>query len=107
MIPFTNKTLRTVRSLSEAVVQKDIEDDKAISEEVARAVLQHKYQGRFTLEEDSPTVNNYLSLNTYGVYSCCNGIIKLGEIDTDVQTLKERLIASEEDCRSCAMFPCM
>jgi MoaA/NifB/PqqE/SkfB family radical SAM enzyme len=107
MIPFTNSTLRTVRSLSEAVVQKDIEDDKAISEEAAREILQRKYQGRFTLEEDSPTVNNYLSLNTYGVYSCCNGIIKLGEIDTDVRILKERLVASEEDCRSCAMFPCM
>jgi hypothetical protein len=52
-------------------------------------------------------VNNYLALNTYGVYSCCNGVIKLGEVDTDVGVLKERLAAAEADCRGCALFPCM
>ena len=107
MIPFTNRTLRTVRELSQAIAQQDVEDDRAIGEEEARAILEREYQGRYLLEEDSPTVNNYLSLNTYGVYSCCNGIIKLGEVDTDVNVLKERLTASVDDCRACAMFPCM
>ena len=88
-------------------MQHDVEDDRAISEREARAILREKYQGRYVLEEDSNTVDNYLSLNTYGVYSCCNGIVKLGEADTDVEVLRERLAASKADCRSCSMFPCM
>jgi MoaA/NifB/PqqE/SkfB family radical SAM enzyme len=105
--PFTNRTLRIARQLSPSVVRQDIEDDRAVGEEEARAILQREYQGRYLLEEDSPTVNNYLALNTYGVYSCCTGVIKLGEMDTDMGVLKERLAASEEDCRCCALFPCM
>ena len=107
MIPFTNRTLRTARQLSQALAQKDVEDDRAMGEEEARLILESEYQGRYLLEEDAPTVNNYLSLNTYGVFSCCNGIIKMGDVDTDVDVLKERLAASEDDCRSCALFPCM
>jgi MoaA/NifB/PqqE/SkfB family radical SAM enzyme len=107
IIPFTNRTLRTVRGLSQAITQQDVQDDRAIGEEEARAILEREYGGRYLLEEDAPTVNNYLSLNTYGVYSCCNGIIKLGEVDTDIGVLKERLAASEQDCRGCALFPCM
>jgi MoaA/NifB/PqqE/SkfB family radical SAM enzyme len=107
IVPFTNHTLRTVRGLSQAIAQQDVEDDRAVGEEEARAVLRREYGGRYLLEQDSPTVNNYLSLNTYGVYSCCNGIIKLGEVDTAIDVLKERLAASADECRGCALFPCM
>jgi MoaA/NifB/PqqE/SkfB family radical SAM enzyme len=107
MIPFTNRTLRRARKVSQAIVQHDVEDEQAISEEEAREILRDKYPNRFDLDEDSETVDNYLSLNTYGVHSCCNGIIRLGDADLDVVTLKERLVASEEECRNCAMFPCM
>ena len=48
-----------------------------------------------------------MSLNTYGVSSCCNGVIKLGEADTDLEVLRERMAASEAECRACSMFPCM
>src|SRR5262249_41007943 len=52
--PFTNRTLRTARQLSQSVVQQDIEDDRAVGEEEARAVLQREYGERYLLEEDSP-----------------------------------------------------
>jgi hypothetical protein len=52
-------------------------------------------------------VDNYLSLTTYGVFTCCHGIIRIGDAQEDLQTLRDRMAAAEDDCRSCAMFPCM
>jgi hypothetical protein len=107
IIPFTNRRLRVAARSSLAIVQKDVEDDRALPEEEARAILQQRYQGRYVLEEDSETVENYLNLNTYGVHSCCNGIIKLGEIDTAVGALKARMAHSEAECKACTLYPCM
>jgi hypothetical protein len=52
-------------------------------------------------------VDNYLSLNTYGVLSCWHGILKMGEPEDDVNLLMDCIVASENKCRACAMFPCM
>lgn len=105
--PFTNRVLRGVRQEALAINQGDIEDEKAISRAEAERILEEKYQGRYSLDRDPEAVDNYLSLTTYGVFSCCHGIIKVGEAETDIRTLKERMTAAEADCLSCAMFPCM
>lgn len=105
--PFNNQRLRAVRAVAPSVAQTDIDDERVLSEEESRAILRDRYQGRYQLEEDAPTVNNYLALNTYGVFSCCTGVIKLGDAGTDVATLRARMAASEEECRSCGLFPCM
>ena len=59
-----------------------------------------------TMTDSVGQVDNYLSLNTYGVYSCCHGIIKLGEPEQDIGVLYERMRSTEAECRSCSMFPC-
>lgn len=107
MLPFTNKDLNNVRPKSLVVVQKDIDDSRTLTAAEARAILEEKYQGRYQLDEHAPAVTNYLSLTTYGVFSCCNAIVKLGEVDTDIATLKERLLYSQSECRACSLFPCM
>jgi hypothetical protein len=52
-------------------------------------------------------VDNYLSLTTYGVYTCCNGAIHIGDPATDMNVLMERLAWSERQCLKCSMFPCI
>lgn len=106
MIPFPNRELRPMRQGSLALARTEIEDQRMLPREEVWAIMTERYAGRFTLDEDSPAVNNYLSLTPYGVFSCCNGIIKLGEPETDVAVLRERMAASESACRSCTLFPC-
>ncbi len=106
-VPYTNGVLSGVRSTALAINQQEIEDSTALGREEALAMLAEKYQDRYTLDENPEVVDNYLSLNTYGVFSCCHGIINLGGPETDVRVLRERMAAAEIDCLSCSMFPCM
>lgn len=105
--PYTNRILRGVRSRARAINPHEIDDAFAITQSEARAILAAKYQNRYELDDDPDAVDNYLSLTTYGVFSCCHGIIKLGEPRADINTLLEGLVASERACRACSMFPCM
>ncbi len=104
--PYTNRELKGVRR-ARAIHQGEIDDNKAISREAAMEILASKYGNRYELDEDPEAVDNYLSLTTYGVFSCCHGIIRLGGPEVQVETLDSRLEASENKCRSCSMFPCM
>ncbi|HEY7215515.1 MAG TPA: hypothetical protein VIC28_12850, partial [Thermoanaerobaculia bacterium] len=104
---YTNRDLDPIRAATPSIAQHGIEDDKAISAAAARYILEHRYQNRYQLEEDSDTVDNYLSLTTYGVYTCCNGAIHIGDPATDMKVLMERLARSERQCLKCSMFPCI
>lgn len=106
-VPYTNRALLGVRTTALAINQHDIEDATAITRAEALRIFEQKYQNRYALDEDPAAVDNYISLTTYGVFSCCHGIINLGDSNTDMITLLERLAASEGECRSCSMFPCM
>ena len=104
---YTNEMVRPLRRKALAIAQVDFEEDEAISRDEALKVLAEKYQNRYELDEDQDAVENYLSLNTYGVFSCCHGILKMGDIGDEIPLLMERIAASENRCRACAMFPCM
>ena len=47
------------------------------------------------MDEDE-AVDNYISLYPYGVYTCCNGVVKVGEPDADMPTLIQRMLDSDE-----------
>jgi MoaA/NifB/PqqE/SkfB family radical SAM enzyme len=106
-VPYTNKDLRGVHTKALAISQRKIEDAIAITRAEALRILEQKYQNRYVLNEDPTAVDNYISLTTYGVFSCCEGVINLGDLNTDMVTLLERYAASEGECRSCPMFPCI
>ncbi len=105
-VPYKNDSLRLVRNSALSINQQDIDDATAIGRDEAAQILIERYGGRFELDETPEAVDNYLSLNTYGVHSCCHGIINLGGPELDIQTLQQRLADSEIDCHACAMFPC-
>jgi sulfatase maturation enzyme AslB (radical SAM superfamily) len=105
--PYTNRELRGVRRKAQAIHQGLIDDNRAIARQDALEILATRYDNRYELDEDPDAVDNYLSLTTYGVHSCCHGIIKLGEPDAAIDQLFTRLSASERSCRNCSMFPCM
>jgi sulfatase maturation enzyme AslB (radical SAM superfamily) len=104
--PYTNPKLRKVRSSALAISQADIEDAAALGAEEAERILAEKYQNRYSLDT-TESVENYLSLTTYGIYTCCHGILNIGHTQDDIETLHKRMISMEDDCRNCAMFPCM
>jgi sulfatase maturation enzyme AslB (radical SAM superfamily) len=105
--PYTNRLLRGVRPRAQAINQREIVDEFAISREAAMEILAARYDKRYELDEDPDAVDNYLSLTTYGVFSCCHGIIRLGDPAAEIGTLRERMAATERQCRACSMFPCM
>jgi len=90
-VPYTNRVLRGVRD-SLLINQGDIDDSQALTLGEARQIMATKYQGRYLIDEGAEAVDNYISLNTFGVYTCCHGIINIG---------------SPDECRACSMFPCM
>jgi hypothetical protein len=105
-IPYTNSTLRLVRIGAPGINPNDIDDHSALSESEARELLDQLYGGRFQLDVTPEAVDNYLSLTPYGVHTCCHGIVRIGDAAEDIGTLNERLVQAEDDCLSCAMFPC-
>jgi len=106
VVPYTNRDLARARREAPSIRQRDIDDAGALTREEAVRVLAGRYQGRYALDEDAAGVSTYLSLNTYGVFSCCNGIVRLGDAADDVGELLARLSAAQGRCRSCGMFPC-
>jgi sulfatase maturation enzyme AslB (radical SAM superfamily) len=105
--PYTNRDLEPMRASALSIVQHEIDDSLAISADEARAILHDKYQGRYAIEDGADAVDNYLSLTTYGTFTCCNGAINIGDPRTDMTTLLERLVATERKCKTCYMFPCV
>jgi sulfatase maturation enzyme AslB (radical SAM superfamily) len=106
-VPYTNRELKGVRRRAQAIHQAEIEDNRALSRDEALEILRTRYDNRYELDEDPEAVDNSLSLTTYGVHSCCHGIIRLGDATMPVDDLWRRLEKSEAACRNCSMFPCM
>jgi MoaA/NifB/PqqE/SkfB family radical SAM enzyme len=103
--PYTSQVLREVRDFAPGINQVDIEDNRAVGEAEAVAFFQANYQGRREVDTND-AVDNFLCLTTYGVHTCCHGIINIGEPSTDMPTLMQRMHDSESQCRGCGMFPC-
>ena len=103
--PYDNTVLRPVRDFAEAIVHHDIDDSRTITTAEAVRICAEKYQGRYKIGVWD-TVDNYISLNTYGVFTCCHGILKIGDIDDPIPILMQRMIDSEPNCMACAMHPC-
>jgi sulfatase maturation enzyme AslB (radical SAM superfamily) len=104
---YTNQNLPSARNMSPAIRADDIDDSSCISYEEARQIVQKKYQGRYEVEDpDGDKVENYLSLTPYGVYTCCDSMVRIGDADSDMRTLIQRLYDSEVQCRACNLFPC-
>jgi sulfatase maturation enzyme AslB (radical SAM superfamily) len=103
--PFDNSVLRPVRDEAQAINQHDIDDSRTITTEEAVRICAEKYRGKYEICVWG-TVDNYISLTTYGVFTCCHGILKIGEIVEPIPTLMQRMIDSKPRCLSCAMHPC-
>jgi molybdenum cofactor biosynthesis enzyme MoaA len=91
---YGNRELAPMRQSAPSIVQHDIDDSPIISTAEAREILEHKYQNRYELEDDSDTVDNYMSLTTYGTFTCCNGAINIGEPSLDMPTLINRRVGA-------------
>jgi len=105
ILPYTNSVIDKVRGRSMMISQNAIEDDRAIEKPEADEILARLYGTRYEIEE-CEAVDNYIALTPFGVRTCCNGIISIGQAEDDMDTLFARLEASESDCRACEMFPC-
>jgi MoaA/NifB/PqqE/SkfB family radical SAM enzyme len=108
IVPFNNQSVSGTRARSSAINPQEFEDTISITEAEVTRIFEEKYHHRYFYRANPTdmTVENYLSLTTYGVFSCCNGIIKLGEAGTWMNTLFEKLAAAGGSCRRCPMFPC-
>lgn len=104
-VPYANPALSRVRAASALINRNEIEDNRIITFEEAARICKERYQGRYTLAVDDE-VDNYLSLSSGGVYTCCEGVVRIGDLADPIETLIERMAGSEAACRSCALFPC-
>ena len=105
-VPYSNADLRWMRTKAMSILEHDVDDAAMITRGEALQVLDERYHNRYGMLAKSEIVENYICLTTYGVFSCCEGIVRLGEPETNILALREGLAASEPQCRSCALFPC-
>ncbi len=105
---FTEKDLASARSESPLINQNSINDEHALSVSEAKEKLESLYNDRFILVDCDPdtAVDNYLSINPYGVYTCCNGMVKIGEAEDSLDLLMQKMIDSKEQCELCSLHPC-
>ena len=104
---YGNRELAPMRQSAPSIVQHDIDDSRIISTADAQEILERKYQNRYELEDDSDAVDNYMSLTTYGTFTCCNGAINIGQPSLDMPTLINRLVGAERKRHTCSMYPCL
>jgi MoaA/NifB/PqqE/SkfB family radical SAM enzyme len=103
ILPYTNKELASTKSHG-LITQKDIDDSRLLKREEMRKIVSEKCGDDFAKKIENPGIEDfsiYLSLNPDGVYNCCDGIIKIGEISTDMKELHDNLRKSKGRCYTC------
>ncbi len=103
-IGLSKRSMRRLRQRSLAVVQNELDHSYLLSESEARQIVRERYQDRYVIDEhtDPSVMDNYLSLTTYGVHSCCHGAVKLGEAESDIAALRQSMADSDAACRACS-----
>ena len=105
ILPYNDALLDKVRAKSPTISQKPIDDGRMLAQAEAEEILAAQYGNRYEIEE-CEAVDNYIALTPFGVRTCCNGIIPIGQAADAMEELFARLEASESACRACEMFPC-
>jgi MoaA/NifB/PqqE/SkfB family radical SAM enzyme len=102
-IPYTTKMVGNVES---NFMKKDINfEGKEVSldqiKQMFKLYYPEKYAGVFRRNSD---VDTYVALTYRGVYSCCEGIYRIGDIETPMDILVNRAIWAKDMCRNCSLY---
>jgi hypothetical protein len=101
-IPCTNDI---VRKLHNSAVIAKVDDSKIMnSEELKQRVKSADIDTKKLICYDDVSIQLYLSLNQNGVFCCCEGEVKLGDLNTNMDTLLKNLHNSIEGCKKCPLF---
>jgi len=102
-IPFTNDDLARMGS---RFMARRIDDSKLMPREKTERRLVEFYGDRFkqSISEDYCHATEF-SLTPWGVFTCCESMYKIGEIDTDMAELSAALSRETEKCYQCTYRP--
>lgn len=77
-----------------------------ISKQKANDIISNIFNKKYQID-DNNEIENYISINPYGVYTCCEGIIRIGDITNEISQLITNMKKSTQKCYKCPMFPCV
>lgn len=101
--PYSSSDLKTVKS---RFVKGGIEDDKRIlSRDELKRIIKSRYGEKYpNILEDRPDIVLSICLTCQGVFSCCEGIFKIGDIETEMSVLYDDLLKSKDKCKLCPLY---
>jgi len=101
--PITNRDLDRIGS---KFMADELDDSKLMPRDETECSLLERYGERFrkSIRMDHCHTTE-ISLNPSGVFTCCEGMYRIGEIDTDMAALSEALVRATPKCYACPYRP--
>lgn len=100
--PLSNDDLKNI-NISSYITKKIKDDSRIMQAEELDRILEETYQNRYK----EKFLDQYLELSLLydGVYTCCDGIVKIGDPEEDIAVLMDKLKKSPKLCKEkCPWF---
>ncbi|MCX6818271.1 MAG: radical SAM protein [Candidatus Aenigmarchaeota archaeon] len=106
--PYSNREMKGAMTLSKTISRRTIDDSLMLPSEEMKRIVAAKYGKRFRDEKKlvpfgPGDIKTYISLNPYGVFSCCEGIVKIGDPRTSMKELLTRMETAKDKCLACPL----
>jgi len=101
LMPMSSKILAQFSPWS-MVARGGVDDSRILTPKETKDLVVKKYGNRFIIEDSFTELG--ICLNYDGVFACCEGEVKLGEVNADMQTISKNLDRAKGKCKACSAF---
>lgn len=104
IFPYSSVDIQRINSLS---IKKNIEEEanaKIIPMNELMGIVQSRYGNRYNNLEHASDIVLSTCVMCNGIFSCCEGIFKIGNLNSEMEFIEQNLINSKLKCKSCRLF---
>lgn len=100
LMPYSSEVLSMFSPTS--MVARKVDDSRILSPTETKEIIIERYGDHFEIE-DYPICLG-ICVNYDGVFACCEGEIKLGTINTEMEDIVQGLSDARNKCKACAAY---
>lgn len=101
-LPYTCKQARTIPK--NGLLRDTFDDREMIDGLDLYEIVRERYADTVYLERHYTNINTYPALTNFGVFSCCEAVYKIGDINHSVPALVKNLKKATKQCSTCPLF---
>ena len=102
--PYSSKDINKINTLSIKKSISEEADKKVIPMDKIEEMLKSRYGEKYGNLEHKSDIVLSTCVMCHGVFSCCEGIFKIGNFNSGIEELEKNLTTSDIKCRSCSLF---